>query len=190
MLWFILIALLLFSIAVFSAFFHAQTLHDYRSVRLNRGALLLIALVSVSSFYPLLIVYFRLYPVSSPNHFTLTLSTMMLALTGLLLSVFPRRLVNFHTQGWRRKQVLVLAGLLGSCGVGSGWLLRADMASGSLLSIWSPLFILFFIVEAFCFWSLLFQIPVQLHHRQLAQQFLAETTSSDTPPSDTQSKGE
>ena len=102
MLWFILVALILFSVAVFSAYFHAHTATGCRSVRLNRGALLLISMVSFASFYPLLIVYFRLYPVSSPNHFTLTLSTMMLALVGLLISLFPKRLVNLHTQGWRR----------------------------------------------------------------------------------------
>lgn len=185
MLWFMLVALMFFSVAVFSAYFHAHTTTGCRSVRLNRGALLLISVLSFASFYPLLIVYFQLYPVSSPNHFTLTLSTMMLALVGLLTSLFPKRLVNLHTQGWRRKQVLLRAGLLLCCSLGSGWLLRADMASGSLLSWWSPLFLLLFIIEAFCFWELLLQLPVQLRNRRLTDQ-----NRQDPPPGDLSSTGE
>jgi hypothetical protein len=181
MLWFILVALILFNVAVFSAYFHAHTTTGCRSVRLNRGALLLISVFSFASFYPLLIVYFRLYPVSSPNHFTLTLSTIMLALVGLLISLFPKRLVNLHTQGWRRKQILLLAGLLLCCSLGSGWLLRTDMASGSLLSWWSPLFLVLFVIEAFCFWDLLLQIPVQLRLRRLAEQSLQKSAPSDVP---------
>ena len=179
MLWFILIALMVFSVAVFSAYFHAHTATGCRSVRLNRGALLLISVVSFASFYPLLIVYFRLYPVSSPNHFTLTLSTMMLAWVGLLISLFPKRLINLHTQGWRRKQVLLRTGLLLCCSFASGWLLRADMASGSLLSWWSPLFLVLFVIEAFCFWELLLQTPAQLHNRRLAEQNRQESAPVD-----------
>lgn len=181
MLWFILIALMVFSVAVFSAYFHAHTATGCRSVRLNRGALLLISVVSFSSFYPLLIVYFRLYPVSSPNHFTLTLSTMMLVWVGLLISLFPKRLINLHTQGWRRKQVLLRTGLLLCCSFASGWLLRADMASGSLLSWWSPLFLVLFVIEAFCFWELLLQTPAQLHNRRLAEQNRQESAPVDMP---------
>jgi hypothetical protein len=165
MLWYLLLALIVFTIAVFSAYFHAHAAPTCRSVRLNRGALFAMTLLSFASFYPILIGYFRLYPVSSPTHFMLTISTMLLALNGLLISLFPRRLVNFHTQGWRRKQIVLIASVALVAAVVSGWLLRADMASGSLLSWWSPLFLVLFVVEAFCCWSLLLQIPAQLRTR-------------------------
>ena len=48
------------------------------------------------------------------------------------------------------------------CLVLNGWLMRLDMASGSLLSWWSPLCMLLLIIEGVCGWTLLLQIPPRL----------------------------
>jgi hypothetical protein len=89
MLWYILFALVCFALALFAAHYHSHASSECRSVRLTRGGVIAVALLSVIGFYPLLMLYFRLYPVSTPNHLTVTITSMTLTLVGLLLGLFP-----------------------------------------------------------------------------------------------------
>jgi len=162
MLWYILFALVCFALALFAAHYHSHASSECRSVRLNRGGVIAVALLSVVSFYPLLMLYFRLYPVSTPNHFAVTITSMTLTLIGLLLGFFPGRLTKLKSTPWRRQQILAMLLSLPLCLVLNGWLMRLDMASGSLLSWWSPLCMLLLILEGVCGWTLLLQIPPRL----------------------------
>ncbi len=107
-------------------------------------------------------LYFRLYPVSTPTHFAVTITSMTLTLIGLLLGFFPGRLTKLKSTPWRRQQILAMLLSLPLCLVLNGWLMRLDMASGSLLSWWSPLCMLLLIIEGVCGWTLLLQIPPRL----------------------------
>ncbi len=169
MLWYLLFALVFFSLALFAAHFHKHATAECRSIRLTRGGVLSVVLLGIIGFYPLLILYFRLYPVSSSNHLTVTMSAMLLTITGLLLGLFPARLTRLKNRPWQRQQMVAMLVVMLACLIASGLLMRLDMASGSLFSWWSPLCIVLFIIEALCWWTMLLQIPVRFGLRNLHQ---------------------
>ena len=74
MLWYLLFALVFFSLALFAAHFHKHATAECRSIRLTRGGVLSVALLGIIGFYPLLVLYFRLYPVSASDHLTVTMA--------------------------------------------------------------------------------------------------------------------
>ena len=165
MLWYILFALVCFALALFAAHYHSHAGSECRSVRLTRGGVIAVALLSVVSFYPLLMLYFRLYPVSTPNHFALTITSMTLTLVGLLLGLFPGRLTKLKNTPWRRQQILAMLLGLPLCLALNGWLVRLGMASGRLVSWWAPLCMLLLIIEGLSCWTLLLQIPPRVRSR-------------------------
>lgn len=165
MLWYLLFALVFFSLALFAAHFHKHATPESRSIRLTWGGVLSIALLCIVGFYPLLVLYFRLYPISSSNHLTVTMSAMLLTITGLLLGLFPARLTRLKHRPWRRQQMLAILLVMLACFIANGLLMRLDMASGTLFSWWSPLCMVLFIIEALCWWTMLLQIPIRFGRR-------------------------
>lgn len=164
MLWYLLVALDFFALAMFSAYFHAHTERELRyQVVLHSKCGLALLLLNLVCFYPLVVAYFKLYPVSSPRHFAATLLGWSLTVNGLALAALSRWCTQLQPLPTllhglkRRRGIKLLAIVLGW--LVAPYLLSRDMASGSLLSIWSLLFILVATAVNLGTWSLLFQLP-------------------------------
>ena len=153
MVWYTLAALHCFWLAILAQQWRQPT-SAARFPALSSALMLGLLLVNSATFYPLLIAYFRLYPVSTPNHFAVVMLLWQLTLCGLLVVVsswrgrrqqpLPARL----TPWWQGALALLGA-------VIAATVLRIDMASGSLLSAWTPLFIAASTLLAIGYWNLL-----------------------------------
>ncbi|MGL4207369.1 MAG: hypothetical protein ACRCRW_14780 [Aeromonadaceae bacterium] len=166
MIWYLLVGVNFMLLAVLTSRFQSSAPQATQQLRLNRKAAIMMLLVTSGLFYPLLIAYFHLYPISSPRHFTTTLLLWFISLNGVVLTLFSSRLVEYlplpFTKGMLGKWLL----LLGSSAIGAGILMHREMASGSLLSAWTPLFCLLGSLCCYSFWYLILQIPAQIRLRQ------------------------
>lgn len=98
-----------------------------------------LVLLAVLLFYPLLVAYFHLYPVSKPGHLIITLLLWSATMQGGLLCVGTRWLITFRasrvsraTRCWSLIAFTLSVGL-------AYWSFNQEMSSGSLMSIWSLL---------------------------------------------------
>ena len=167
MIWYFLVALNFMVLAVLAARFQAQAPVATQRLTLTRKAALLMVLMNGGFFYPLLIAYFQLYPVSSPHHFSTSMLLWFISLNGVGLALFARQLIDFSsTRPFTRAELFKRLLLLVATALAAGALMQREMASGSLFSAWTPLFCLLASGLSYGVWSCLLQIPVQIRLRQ------------------------
>ena len=109
---------------------------------LSRRAVAGLVLLIVLLFYPLLVAYFHLYPVSKPGHLIITLLLWSATMQGILLCIGTRWLITFRTSSVSRAtRCWSLASLIISVGL-AYWSFNEEMSTGSLMSMWSILLIM------------------------------------------------
>lgn len=108
---------------------------------LSRRAGIGLLLLSTLAFYPLLIAYFHLYPVSKPGHLFITLLLWSASLQGAVLCLGTPKLIQFTPSRARGKTRWVQIGALPALAGLAYWGVNQEMTTGSLLNIWSLLFV-------------------------------------------------
>lgn len=151
MIWYLLFALHFFLLACLAV--QWRDIPDRSRVfprpgRLGAG---LILLCNALLFYPQLIGYFKLYPVSTPNHFALTLLLWMTTLSGIVLTLLGQ--LRWATRAGRCSTRALVIMTAVTCLL-AGVILRQDMAAGSLLSWWTPVFIVLASAMSYGYWAL------------------------------------
>lgn len=159
MIWYLLFALHFFLLACLAPQWRQAAVNGNLFARPGRGATLLILLCNALLFYPQLIGYFKLYPVSTPNHFALTLLLWMISLDGVVLTLLGSKRWA-RSAGLSTIQTTLLT--LVTC-LFAAIILRQDMAAGSLISWWTPVFILLASAMGYGYWSLLMQLAARIN---------------------------
>ena len=104
---------------------------------LSRRAVIVLVLLTVLLFYPLLVAYFHLYPVSKPGHLIITLLLWSATMQGVLLCIGTRWLITFRASSVSRAtRCWSLASFIMSVGL-AYWSFNEEMSTGSLMSMWS-----------------------------------------------------
>ncbi|MFC3914074.1 hypothetical protein ACFOSS_11420 [Pseudaeromonas sharmana] len=160
MVWYTLAALHCFLLAMLAQQWR-QPESQNRQPALGTGMMISLLLMNVAGFYPLLMAYFHLYPISTPNHFAIVLLLWQLTLSGLLVTFAgPRSLRVTRLAKWTGLPLQVALGLISA--LVATVVLRMDMASGSLLSAWTPLFVLASTLLSIAYWNLLLRAAHRL----------------------------
>ena len=166
MIWYLLVALNFMNLAVITSRFQEEAPMATQRLVLNGKATLLLPLINLLLFYPMLLAYFYLYPVSTPQHFTFTLLLWFATMNGIGLVLLSRHVISYDALPFTLNTLLKRLLLMVGAALGAGTLMQWEMVSGSLVSAWTPLICLMTALFSHALWHTALQIPVLIRQRQ------------------------